>query len=424
MTAITNEKKAQRKTGRNTNQNGSVRSINGKLYWDFRYLNERVREKTGQEDTRENLRQARSDLNRIMIKIEDGKFRFADEFPKSPRRERFTLKEREIRGRQKLQPEDVNVGDYIRTWYERLRQSGRVSQRTLYTYKSIVNRYLMPFFGKMTFGDMNASTFEDCVVWSKKRRYAKKEPSNATINKVFIPLKMICKSARIEHRWVNFDPFLDFRKLPEGDKYAKIRPFSLDEQKRLIEAMPDHWRPYFMFAFCSGLRQGEQIGLKPGDIDWKKGLVHVRRAITKDENGNRMEGDTKSNYSNRKIQMHPVMRQALEAQQAIYDRLQGEYFFCGPDGGMVLPQNLRTRVWIPALRAAEVPLREMKQTRHTFASVALGCGENPLWIAKVMGHRNTDMLIRVYAKHVASPTDGTLVNSAFQHSTVNDGNNG
>lgn len=420
--ALLNKKKVQRKTGHNTNQSGSVRSINGRLYFDFRYLNERVREKTSFEDTRENVRQARRDLSRIMMQIEDGKFRFADEFPKSPKRKDFTQKEREIRGREKWRPDEVNVGSYIETWYEGLRDSGRVSKRTLYGYKSIKDRYLMQYFGRMTFGDMSENMFEDFVKWAKKRRYAKKEPSNETINKVFVPLKMICKKARTEYRWLDFDPFLGFKKLPEGDKHKKIDPFSIDEQQRLIEAMPDHWRPYFIFAFSSGLRQGEQIGLKPEDIDWEKGLVHVRQAMTKDENGDRMEGKTKNRYSIRDIKMGSAMRQALEAQKAIYDKFQGKYFFCGPDGGLVLPQNLRTRVWIPALRAANVPLREMKQTRHTFASIALGCGENPLWIAKVMGHKNTDMLIRVYAKLIANPNDGTLVDSVFQK--VSDGNNG
>lgn len=42
----------------------------------------------------------------------------------------------------------------------------------------------------------------------------------------------------------------------------------------------------------------------------------------------------------------------------------------------------------------------MKQTRHSFATNALSCGENPLWIAKVMGHRDTDMIIKVYGKFI------------------------
>jgi integrase len=57
-------------------------------------------------------------------------------------------------------------------------------------------------------------------------------------------------------------------------------------------------------------------------------------------------------------------------------------------------------VWIPTLKKAGLTYREMKQTRHSFATNALSCGENPLWIAKVMGHRDTDMIIRVYGKYI------------------------
>lgn len=423
---FSNKKKAQRKTGLNTNQKGSVRSINGKWYVDFMYLGERVRENSGLDDTKENLRLVRQQLNRITIAIEDGTFRFAKVFPKSSKKDHFNQKESEIYGLKRT-PDEVNVGDYIGTWYERLKHSGRVSERTLYGYRSNINLYLMPFFGKKMFGDINLSTFEEFIVWAKKKRYRKRPLSNETLNKVFVPLKTVCKSARGEFGWTGFDPFLGFKKLPEGDAYEKIRPFTIKEQGLLIEALPDHWKPYFMFAFYSGLRQGEQIGLKIDDIDWEKNIVHVRRAITKDENGKKVEGKTKNRYSRRSIKMTPVMREALKTQQSIYDRFQGEYFFCSPEGDMVLPQNLRTRVWIPALAAVNLRFREMKQTRHSFATVALSCGENPLWIAKVMGHRDVNMIIRVYGKYIEDvfgSKDGTLLNSAFQSGGLNKGNNG
>jgi integrase len=63
----------------------------------------------------------------------------------------------------------------------------------------------------------------------------------------------------------------------------------------------------------------------------------------------------------------------------------------------------------------------MKQTRHSFATNALGCGENPLWIARVMGHRDTDMIIKVYSKYIEDANgfqDGNNLNSSYQEALV------
>ena len=86
---------------------------------------------------------------------------------------------------------------------------------------------------------------------------------------MFIPLKTICKNAAVEYGWgATYNPFFGFKKLPERDTYEYIFPFSTDEHENLISVMPLHWRPYFFFVFCSGLRQGEQIGLKEKDINF------------------------------------------------------------------------------------------------------------------------------------------------------------
>jgi integrase len=212
---------------------------------------------------------------------------------------------------------------------------------------------------------------------------------------------MICKDAAIEYGWSSsYNPFFGFKRLPQTDAYEKIFPFSLAEQNKLNSHLPDHWKPYFLFAFSSGLRQGEQITLKPTDIDWTKKTVRISRAATRDENGKFMIGKTKNRHSRRTIKLLPVMYEALVAQKEIYDRFKGEYFFCTPEGNRISSDHLRKMVWIPTLKKAGLTYREMKQTRHSFATNALSCGENPLWIAKVMGHRDTDMIIRVYGKYI------------------------
>jgi integrase len=66
------------------------------------------------------------------------------------------------------------------------------------------------------------------------------------------------------------------------------------------------------------------------------------------------------------------------------------------------------------LKKPGVELRQMKQTRHCFATNTLSCVENPLWIAKIMGHRDTNMIIKVYRKFIENAAgfkDGTNLNA-------------
>ena len=286
----------------------------------------------------------------------------------------------------------------------------------------IICTYLHPFFGVMTFGELNASTFDDFIGWARSRRYAKKEISSSTVNKCFTLLHMICKSAAVKCGWgTQYNPFFGFKKLPVDDPYESILPFSVQDQMKFVENLPDHWKPYFRFAFAAGLRAGEQLALRPEDIDWEKRLIHIKRAMTLDEDGKKSIGKTKNKYSRRTIRLIPAMMNALIGQKKIHDNFSSEYFFCSTWGKQVNLNNLRNRIWLPTLAKAGLQFREMKQTRHTFASIALSCGENPLWIAKVMGHRNTGMIIRVYGKFLERAQgfeDGGLLNQALNGSNV------
>jgi integrase len=407
-----------RKTNVNRNRDGSVRRISGMVYVDFRYLGERVRESSGLQWNKNNAKGVRDQLDKIMLAIKSETFRFAEAFPHSKKRDYFQKQEMLLYGLKK-KPTEVRFRETALQWYDLRRESQRLAGRTLLAYKAYLDRYLVPFFGDMTFSQLNAAVFENFISWARKRKLTKKKSvCNRTINKFFVPLKMICKHAAIEHGWAGtFDPFFGFKKLPESDASEKILPFSLEEQKQVRDALPEHWRPYFDFAFCSGLRPGEQIGLKADDIDWQNGILHVRRAITLDADGKRIEGETKNRYSRRKIKLTEVMLEALRQQKAIYDMVQAEYFFCTQNGDRLDLSNLRQNVWIPSVKKAKVRMREMKQTRHSFATNALSFGENPLWIAKVMGHCNTEMIIKVYSRYIEDAKgtrDGDSLTNAYR----------
>jgi len=408
--------KKLQKSKLNHNKYGTVRKINGKVYADFMYLDERVRESSGLPWNQKNAKYVRGQLDKIMVQIHSGSFKFADVFPKSKKAKYFTEKELHVFGGNKT-PDQVLFRDYAWTWYRLLKGSGRVGGRTLWGYKGHIKKYLEPYFGKMPFSNLNKSTFDKFISWAKKQKYRGKAISNNSINKIFVPMKMICKDASIEYGWgSSYQPFYGFKRLSINDPYENLHPFSLEEQKKIIQCLPDFWKPYFDSAFKIGFRQGEQIALRPDDIDWSMELLHIKRAITRDEDGKILLGKTKNKYSRRTIRMIPIMKDALKEQKKIYDSINGEYFFSSPTGALIDINNLRKRVWKVALKKAGFDYREMKQTRHSFATNALSCGENPLWIARIMGHRDTNMIIRVYGKYIenfSGVQDGNILNNFY-----------
>ncbi len=389
-----------RKQGLNRNREGSIRNMNGTIYVDFRYMGERVRESAGLRWNEKNVKTVRQQLDKIILAIKSGEFRFAEVFPESRKKDYFTQKEERLLGMPKP-PGEVSVADYAQRWIETVEATGRMTGRTLRDYKSYLNNYIKPFFENYTFAHLNKTVFERFVAWSRNRQLKNKVIGNKTINNIFIPLKLICKDAAIEYNWgAVYNPFFGFKKLKEDNSYEKINPCTLQEQQEIVHHTPTHWKPYIRFAFCCGMRHGEQTAIKPGDIDWQKGLLHIRRAMTRDAQGKIIEGRTKNAFSRRTIKLTPGMIEILTQQKKIHNTLGSEYFFCTPEGKRIDIDNFRKRVWATALEDAGVAYRDLRQTRHSFATTAFSNGVNPLYIAHMMGHRNTEMIINVYSKYV------------------------
>ena len=99
---------------------------------------------------------------------------------------------------------------------------------------------------------------------------------------------------------------------------------------------------------------------------------------------------------------------------------EGRYVFPSPEAAPLEVNNLRNRVWYPALEKAGLRKRTMYQTRHTFASLMLSYGEDPLWVARMMGHTSTEMLYRHYGKFIRNRMrrDGAKFLQGFEEADV------
>lgn len=142
------------------------------------------------------------------------------------------------------------------------------------------------------------------------------------------------------------------------------------------------------------MRPNELLALKWNNVDLSMRLITVREGRV-----GGIEGPPKTLSSYRDIDILPPLFEVLVRHKE--SAAEGaRYIFVSERGVPLQVDNLRHRVWYPALAKAGLRKRTMYQTRHTFASLMLSYGEDPLWTSRMLGHTSTDMLYRHYGKYI------------------------
>lgn len=387
----------------NKGRNGSVYARNGKLWVDFHYLGRRVREPSGLSDKAENRVIVRKQLDLIGAEIENGVFEFQKRFPHSTKRELFAHLEG---SKVKIDPKETFFGEYVKQWMKVMLPG--MSPGKVRDYESALRNYLLPFFKDTPFAEFNPFLMKKflAVLGARKSRFGK-TLSAATIRNIMIPLRVIWHDAVDEYGWYELRDPMARLKLPRPGKF-RVRPFSFEEWDKLMEHIPEWYRPYFQFAVQTGLRPSEQVALKWIAVDSE--YIHIELSRVRNEE----KTELKTDGSRRMIRLRPTLLKILEQQKEQTRGFKSEYVFLNMDGQVVNQVNLRG-VWILAMEKSGLTFRRMYETRHTFASWAMALGETPEWVARTLGHVDTSMVYRTYGRYIPNLTrqDGQALENRF-----------
>ncbi len=388
-----------------------ARADNGLLFFDFRVGNQRFREQTKLKDTPANRKLTGKVLARLEEQIALGTFNYSEFFPGS--KNAAKLEQAKPTANVTLIAQAVSTMDqsakatplfkeFAETWYAEKSVEWRASHKK--TIREILDNRLNPRFGEMMVGNITKADILSFRADLAKAPARNKTNllSNPRINKILNPLRQIlCEAAdRFDFRM----PFQNIKQLRV--KRTDVEPFSLDEVKKIIDTVRLDFKQYMTVRFFTGMRTGEVHGLKWKYVDFDRRLVLVRETVVDGE-----ETYTKTDGSQREIQMSQLVYDALKEQEKSTRKI-SEFVFCNREGQPLDYRNVTNRVWKPLLRHLGLKVRRPYQCRHTAATLWLGAGENPEWIARQLGHTTTEMLFRVYSRYVPNLTrrDG----SAFE----------
>ncbi len=271
-----------------------LESDHGRLLVTFQYRGQRCREYIGLKDIRENRRAAAGIVKEIELEIASGKFDYQARFPESRNLERFGLAI--------PASESVIFRDFAVEWLEELKPT--VAQSTAYGYKRLLEAYILPSsFAAKKIDEVHDGDIKRLIAELQERGLGPR-----SINIVVARLRTIFSTAKI--RKLRADNPVDYvRNLRE--KKPEIDPFTLDEVQGLLLVARGSERTFVTVLLFAGLRPGEALGLRWDDIDFREGLIKVRRHV------NRFGvGLPKTVSSERDVIMLPPVREAIQDQRA------------------------------------------------------------------------------------------------------------
>lgn len=224
-----------------------------------------------------------------------------------------------------------------------------------------------------------------------------------TLRKILITLGQILSYA-VKHRYLDFNPLREAERpreqangREEEDKVAILTPAQITT---LLEQVADpKYQTLFLMAIMTGARQGELLGIKWDDINWRNKQVHIQRTFNK---GRFFIPKTKG--SKRHIDLAPVAVQELKRWRLACPTNDLDLVFPNETGGPMNYSNMVQRYFLPALKASDLPRVRFHDLRHTNASLRLENGENIKYIQTQLGHANPTVTLNVYA-HLMTATN-------------------
>jgi integrase len=379
------------------------RKETGLLVIDFRYRGKRCREQTLLADTPVNRARLEKLVERMERTMLQGTFVYAEFFPGSP----MTALDRT----EPSAPEGARVGsespqtrstsilvtpsfkDFADQWFDQ--STPRWRKRNIEATRDMIDLVFVPQLGNKALHELTrADLLSFRAEIAKRPGRGGQLISAKRVNKIMSILASILNEGC--DRFGLTPPSRGIKPLKQ--KRSEVFPFSVTEINALIAAAREDYRAYITVRSLTGMRTGEVDGLQWDDIDFERELIHIER--THSRGG---DGETKTELSRRVIPMVPAVKDALQAQLRC-KQVGCPWVFHSPQGNPIDANNFANRVWYPLLRYLGFKKRPPYQMRHTAATLMLAAGENPEWVARILGHSTTEMLFRVYSRYVPNLT--------------------
>ena len=291
--------------------------------------------------------------------------------------------------------------EYAEKWLETYVKVLR-RESTYDRYKSILKKYVYPSpIGKVPIDKIKRGDVRDLLLAVHGRGLSKASVSLLR-DVVNGPL-----THALDAELISVNPVTGLVKALqiERDKREHLDPFTHEEVNLFLTKCaaiyPEHY-PFFLCAFRTGMRLGELLALRWGDVDFNGKFIQVARSYKR----GRMTA-TKTG----KVRRVDVSEQLFSTLKAFHITRKEEGLKMGrgdaPElifhrAGMPMEQNHIRRIFKRILDKAGLRKIRVHDIRHTYASLLLSDGVSLVYVKEQLGHSSIQMTVDIYGHWIPS----------------------
>lgn len=301
---------------------------------------------------------------------------------------------------------DIDENDTFEDWariYLNDYKKGKKSYNT--TYKIPVENHLIPHFGKAPINSIKPIHIQQFFKKNKNKfalEYMKK--MRGCLRGIF---EIACENDACLKNPITRTLELEST-IPEPVK----RTYSKDQVIIILTFADTHEHGLDIILLLQyGLTRSELLGIRWSDIDYKKKIIHVRQGTTsyKDSDTEKwviVSDGLKNKYRFRDLPVDDYTLKKIKEKPKVIsvnrNKKITEFLIYNSKGEAYDPQNWYKRVYKTFMgdlreKYPSIPYLTPHELRHTVATLMKDEGMDLFSLARLLGHRNLDMLAKRYA---------------------------